>query len=323
MVQMTFQSHSKTTRRLALIPCLYVLTATLLLGYATRKYSTRGQPQRETPHKNSFDGRANSKTAPPVMTAAAAGEEAAAPRVRYVEVEKSEGEYPQSRQIHTRYVAYEPDLPEGGNTSRWKPEDNGGGKVKWIPMSIRRWADLMEGGDGYARSDDAAMGLTDLIKKSGYEALFFETRPASSISSIRKQFEVVLVDAPELKRFVEAGGPDEKAFAEHLTCVPDSETCCAFPNLGGDANLVVPRITGGTGAKVYGHLGAFVRGASEREVRQLWHTTAREYIRTLENAEDKDRNIWLSTSGMGVAWLHIRLDSTPKYYTYTPFRDEK
>jgi hypothetical protein len=29
--------------------------------------------------------------------------------------------------------------------------------------------------------------------------------------------------------------------------------------------------------------------------------------------------IWLSTAGMGVAWLHIRLDERPKYYSHKPY----
>jgi hypothetical protein len=32
------------------------------------------------------------------------------------------------------------------------------------------------------------------------------------------------------------------------------------------------------------------------------------------------RPLWLSTSGLGVAWLHVRLDSRPKYYSYAPYR---
>jgi hypothetical protein len=30
--------------------------------------------------------------------------------------------------------------------------------------------------------------------------------------------------------------------------------------------------------------------------------------------------LWLSTSGLGVAWLHVRLDERPKYYTHAPYR---
>ncbi|MDF9799652.1 hypothetical protein OKW21_004915 [Catalinimonas alkaloidigena] len=28
----------------------------------------------------------------------------------------------------------------------------------------------------------------------------------------------------------------------------------------------------------------------------------------------------MSTSGLGVYWLHIRLDSRPKYYQFDPYR---
>ena len=33
-----------------------------------------------------------------------------------------------------------------------------------------------------------------------------------------------------------------------------------------------------------------------------------------------DRPVWLSTAGMGIAWLHIRLDDRPKYYGYREYR---
>ena len=33
--------------------------------------------------------------------------------------------------------------------------------------------------------------------------------------------------------------------------------------------------------------------------------------------------IWLSTAGMGVPWLHVRLDSRPKYYAFGPYRDDR
>jgi hypothetical protein len=30
--------------------------------------------------------------------------------------------------------------------------------------------------------------------------------------------------------------------------------------------------------------------------------------------------VWVSTAGMGVSWLHVRLDNRPKYYGYKPYR---
>jgi len=32
--------------------------------------------------------------------------------------------------------------------------------------------------------------------------------------------------------------------------------------------------------------------------------------------------VWLNTSGLGIYWLHIRLDSSPKYYTHAPYRNQ-
>lgn len=29
---------------------------------------------------------------------------------------------------------------------------------------------------------------------------------------------------------------------------------------------------------------------------------------------------WLSTAGMGVSWLHVRLDERPKYYRFQEYR---
>ena len=32
------------------------------------------------------------------------------------------------------------------------------------------------------------------------------------------------------------------------------------------------------------------------------------------------RPLWLSTNGLGVAWLHARIDARPKYYSHRPYR---
>ncbi|MBX3248007.1 MAG: hypothetical protein KF901_12575 [Myxococcales bacterium] len=30
--------------------------------------------------------------------------------------------------------------------------------------------------------------------------------------------------------------------------------------------------------------------------------------------------VWLSTAGLGVDWLHVRLDARPKYYRHAPYK---
>ena len=68
----------------------------------------------------------------------------------------------------------------------------------------------------------------------------------------------------------------------------------------------------------FAHFASFVRdkGASAQADRFLRATGEA----VLERVGS--RPLWVSTSGAGVYWLHLRLDSHPKYYTYSPYRNE-
>jgi hypothetical protein len=157
---------------------------------------------------------------------------------------------------------------------------------------------------------------------SPFAAVKFETKGVTSRNAPLKHFELVLVDAPELASF--ASTSDPHSFAEHLNCLPTDSAGCAFENLGGDAMLVAPKAwNDATSVNVYGHLVAFIRGAPDRQVSQLWTLAARTFLERLTSVtEDVDKSVWFSTSGDGVAWLHFRLDERPKYYKYQPFAQE-
>src|SRR5699024_11651652 len=88
-----------------------------------------------------------------------------------------------------------------------------------------------------------------------------------------------------------------------------------FPNLGGDALMVVPSQQARARASVYTHFAAFLRGAPREQQRALWREVAAAMSERLS-----DRPVWLSTAGAGVAWLHVRLDEQPKYYAHAPYR---
>lgn len=45
---------------------------------------------------------------------------------------------------------------------------------------------------------------------------------------------------------------------------------------------------------------------------------AQQYLQRL----GKGGTVWLSTSGLGVYWLHFRIDARPKYYQYSEFAAE-
>jgi hypothetical protein len=87
----------------------------------------------------------------------------------------------------------------------------------------------------------------------------------------------------------------------------------SFPNLGDDAFLVAPCPR--TPLAAYPHLAAFARHAPDAQQHALWQAVSGALSRRLDQ-----RPLWLSTSGLGVAWLHVRLDLRPKYYTFGPYR---
>ena len=148
---------------------------------------------------------------------------------------------------------------------------------------------------------------TSVLSSSEFESFFWEHPPVSTRNH-DSAIEFVLVDGPALAML----RPDPEPFRSQFERDPD-EVVAIFPNLGGDAVLVVPRPISPSTA--YSHLAAFVRQAPPGQVQRLWHQTGRA-VRENLSAESK----WLSTAGMGVPWLHIRIDSSPKYYRFGPYK---
>lgn len=137
----------------------------------------------------------------------------------------------------------------------------------------------------------------------------WETPPWSR-AGLRLPFECIVADSPALAR----ERANARPFANELNAGPVSANVVAFPNLGGDAELVVPRDLGGQGD--YAHLASFLRTAPADQIREAWRLTARGMERRLGGQDC----FWVSTAGLGVAWVHIRIDSRPKYYRYAPYR---
>lgn len=127
----------------------------------------------------------------------------------------------------------------------------------------------------------------------------------------RQPFEFVTVRAGGFAR------ADPSDFAEHFRGPAGAAT---FHNLGGDALLVSPTgepvLAPGAARKGYGHLAAFCRNAPESQHEALWAAVGA----AMQDPRVGDGPVWLSTEGSGVPWLHVRLDSRPKYYHHGPYR---
>jgi hypothetical protein len=143
------------------------------------------------------------------------------------------------------------------------------------------------------------------LARAPFSAFRWETPPVTS-ATISQPFECVVLDSPWL-----ATPPDTSAFADHFDSMPHRDVI-AFPNLSGDAHLIVPCPRGSLIA--YSHLAAFLREAPEEQQDSLWQLVGREMSNRIG-----DNPLWLSTAGDAVAWLHVRLDRRPKYYHHPPY----
>jgi hypothetical protein len=154
---------------------------------------------------------------------------------------------------------------------------------------------------------DFAHWYTALLSAVPFEAFFWEHPPVST-ANFDDPAEFVLLDGPALARLGADPEPFRSQFERHV-----GQSVATFRNLGGDAVLVAPLPAGRLEA--YAHLAAFLRNAADAQVAAFWRQTAKA---VRENLGEKP--MWISTAGMGVAWLHIRLDSRPKYYRFGPYR---
>jgi hypothetical protein len=144
------------------------------------------------------------------------------------------------------------------------------------------------------------------VKALPFRAYCWECPPVND-STFSQPFECVFLESPSLARMP----PDPGAFAEHFRTGCD---VVVFDNLGADALLVAP-CPGESGID-YAHLGAFAATAPLDRQAALWRTVGQAV-----QSRIGPRPLWLSTAGHGVAWLHVRLDSRPKYYRHAAYME--
>ncbi|MGH1366885.1 MAG: DUF6940 family protein [Calditrichia bacterium] len=166
-------------------------------------------------------------------------------------------------------------------------------------VSYSRWI------AGLRDSEDFTKSFIEVLQNSPFKGYFWEVRPITR-SRLDEPFEFVLVEGNMLTKLT----TDTTAFREYFE---DGSSVKAFANLGADAQLIVPAQLGNIAS--YAHLAAFVRNAPESQVVEFWQQVATEYDKFIG-----DQVKWLSTAGLGIYWLHVRIDSRPKYYCYDPYK---
>jgi len=172
-----------------------------------------------------------------------------------------------------------------------------------MPLSANAsWRQVLEDWrQGGALSD--ALGAQ--LASAPYAAFFWECPPLT-LGTLSEPFECVLVQSKRLAQVTANPAPFFGKFRQ-------GEAVAVFDNLGKNARLVAP--CPGHPEANYTHLAVFERSAPPEQRRALWRAVGEE-----ATARVSTRPMWISTSGLGVYWLHIRIEGRPKYYTHTPYR---
>ena len=139
----------------------------------------------------------------------------------------------------------------------------------------------------------------------GGEAFFWELPPLST-DHLDREFVCAAVPSPSLREIKANPQPFASFFYTRDLVV-------SFLNLGGDAKLIAP--TPSSHGCDYAHMASFLRTATQTQQLALWARLSVEITQRMCT-----KPMWISTSGLGVYWLHVRLDEQPKYYTYTPYK---
>lgn len=192
--------------------------------------------------------------------------------------------------------------------ARRRPADGVEGEI----VSFERAGRALGAGDALAllRDDETFRdAFIAALAASPYRGFFLETPPLAR-DALALPFEYAIIPGDALLRL----RADDADFAEHLNAAA-AEPVRAFPNLGGDALLIAPRRM--SDADCYAHLAPFLRLGPRAQIHGLLAALGE---RALERLEASPNPLWISTSGLGVPWLHVRLDRYPKYYQYGPYR---
>lgn len=185
----------------------------------------------------------------------------------------------------------------GAGMCQWRLVSQTGAEISFGEV-IRDWA----------ASESFRRRWLDWLRALPFDACVFECPPVVA-ARLSRPFECVFLSSPSL-----AGMPPEpEVFAEHFR--PD-RSVVTFDNLGGDALLVAPCPVGD--GRDFSHLAQFVRTAAPEQQDVLWQV-----VGAAMGARVGADPVWLSTAGHGVAWLHVRLDSSPKYYRHAAYRRDR
>lgn len=184
-----------------------------------------------------------------------------------------------------------------------KENVSGGIKLKSNGLT---WKDVLH----LWQNDDAwTTQFCETLSKVQYPDFFWEATPLKQgKQSLDLPFECVLLDA---RGQLVSKSADASQFGSYFTACSSGVT--VFPNLRGDATLVVPCPSKDNDK--HQTLSTFLRNGDRVQHLSVWKRVAEAIMSQL--SKQPKSPLWVITDGSGVPWLHVRLDSTPKYFKST------
>lgn len=153
-----------------------------------------------------------------------------------------------------------------------------------------------------------------IIASNSLPNIFFETRSVTK-SSANDDFEFVLIGTNSFENIP----VDEDSFKQYFKSKKD--LVLNFKNLGRDATLIVPNPpefykSDQNIPQFYKNLKNFLKFATRKQVEYFWYEVGKQALLNLSS-----NKMYINTSGQGVYYLHLRLDSSPKYYQFGEYRN--
>ena len=182
-----------------------------------------------------------------------------------------------------------------------------------LGITTKAFFECLKNGELYDQHSDIAP-FTRALLDPKMAAYYFETPPMNRNSANVNNFEFVLLETHGL-----ATRPDPGPFLSHFNKLPPSQSVAVFQSLGKDATLVAPKPPlDKSDYKYYGHLATFMQNPDKSQLKEFWQKVGETGLELMK--KDPTKPIWMSTSGRGVSWLHLRFDTRPKYYQHEPYK---
>lgn len=156
---------------------------------------------------------------------------------------------------------------------------------------------------------EAILQAQEHARTGDAEGVFFECVPVSADTVETMPFECAIITT----HLFDGCKENSRPFRRHLK---NSGTVAVFQNIGRDATLVCP-VHRDSDHGPFGHLTEFLKNSTPYQRRVFWNTVGQTYLEIIELRGSQ--LTYLSTSGTGVAYLHMRIDERSKYFHYPPY----